>query len=194
MRPDANRTLVLVKHALPVQDPDVPASRWTLSDEGRGRCVALADHLARFGPSTVHTSAEPKAAETARLVARRLGVNTRVQEGLEEHHRDDAPFFHDPDDFDEAVRCLFTAPDELVYGSETANEALARFEQALLFAVEQEPGSDTVVVTHGTVITLFLARHASVDPMETWRLLGLPSCAVLALPGFILLDIVPDIT
>jgi broad specificity phosphatase PhoE len=100
-----------------VVEPDVPPSRWVLSEEGRGRCVALADHLARFEPSTIYASAEPKATETAKIVSEKIGVGLRVFEGLEEHHREDAPFFQDPGDFDDAVRRLFDNPNELVYGS-----------------------------------------------------------------------------
>ena len=182
-----------MRHSLPVVEPDVPPSRWVLSEKGRGRCVALADHIARFEPSTIHASTEPKATETARIVAQRLGVGLRVLEGLEEHHRDDVPFFQDPGDFDDAVRRLFAAPSELVYGSETANQALARFEQAIRSALAQEPTSNTAVVSHGTVISLLVARRTGLDPMEIWRGLTNPCYLVLELPDFDLLDIVSDI-
>jgi broad specificity phosphatase PhoE len=69
----------------------------------------------------VHASSEPKATETAKLVASRLGVDIRVRSGLEEHHRDDAQFFPDPQGFEGAIAKLFDNPDDLVYGSETAD-------------------------------------------------------------------------
>ncbi|MDP7104342.1 MAG: histidine phosphatase family protein [SAR202 cluster bacterium] len=69
-----------------------------------------------------------------------------------------------------------------------------RFDQSIATIIDSETDSDIVVVAHGAVITLFLARHAGVDPMDVWRSLGLPSYAVLALPDYALLDIVTDIT
>ena len=39
------------------------------------------------------------------------------------------------------------------------------------------------MVTHGTVMTLYVASIADVDPMCFWRRLGLPSYVVLGLPG-----------
>ncbi len=194
MGPVTGRTLTLVKHSLPIADPNVPPSLWELSDEGRRRCAPLADLIEHFEPTVIHASVEPKATETAKIVAQRLGVKFSVREGLEEHHRDDAPFFRDPSEFDDAVSRLFGGPDDLVYGSETANQALSRFERALMPIIDSNPNSNIVVVSHGTVISLYLARHCGIDPLGVWRSLGLPSYAVLALPDFGLLDIVTDIT
>ncbi|MQG68787.1 MAG: histidine phosphatase family protein [SAR202 cluster bacterium] len=194
LSPANGRTLTLVKHSLPIVDPDLPPSRWELSHEGRRRCTTLADRISQFDPVAIHASVEPKATETAKIVAQRLDVPLSVREGLEEHHRDDVPFFRDPSDFDDAIARLFEAPDDLVYGAETANQALTRFERALLTIIDSQPNSNTVVVSHGTVIALYLARHCGIDPLGVWRSLGLPSYAVLALPGPELLDIVTDIT
>jgi broad specificity phosphatase PhoE len=52
---------------------------------------------------------------------------------------------------------------------------LDRFDQSIATIIDSETDSDIVVVAHGAVITLFLARHAGVDPMDVWRSLGLPS-------------------
>ena len=34
--------LILVKHSLPVIDPEKPAHQWKLSPEGKKRCIPLA--------------------------------------------------------------------------------------------------------------------------------------------------------
>ncbi len=184
---------MLVRHSLPDVVPGAPPSHWQLSDEGRARCVSLAASLSAFTPRTVFASHEPKAAETARIVGERLGAEVTELDGLEEHHRDDAPFFQDPGEFDAAVRRLFAASNELVYGSETATEALTRFERAVTAAIDAESDSDVVVVSHGTVISLLIAGRTGLDPMEVWRGLTTPCYAVVELPGFKLLDIVSDI-
>lgn len=41
-----------------------------------------------------------------------------------------------------------------------------------------------VVVAHGTMISLFVARYNGVEPHGLWQRLGLPSLCVLAVPGF----------
>ena len=93
-----------------------------------------------------------------------------------------------------AIRRLFAAPNELVLGHETAAAALARFEQAVKVAIDDAPDPNVVIVSHGTVISLLVARRSGLDPMELWMGLTTPCYLVLELPSFNLLDIVSDIT
>lgn len=48
--------LLLVKHAMPVVDPDAPAREWVLSDAGRRASKLLAGRLAAFSPDVILTS------------------------------------------------------------------------------------------------------------------------------------------
>ncbi len=66
-------------------------------------------------------------------------------------------------------------------GSETAEQARDRMSAAIDDIVESGQ-RDSIVVTHGTVMTLYVAGVASVNPMRFWRRLGLPSYVVLGLP------------
>src|SRR2546421_10994439 len=77
------RKLVLIKHAAPEVDPDVPAERWHLSEKGRASCTPLAASLASHSPRVIVSSEEPKASETARLVAKELGVACETAPGLQ---------------------------------------------------------------------------------------------------------------
>jgi 2,3-bisphosphoglycerate-dependent phosphoglycerate mutase len=179
-------TLILVKHAQPDMSANVPAARWPLSAAGRAACEGLARALAEWAPETLIASEEPKAAETARLVAARLGVPWRTAPCLHEHDRTGAPFFADEVDFRASVRALFLRPDELVYGRETANEALARFSAALDAALAPYAGRSVAVVAHGTVNALYVARLWSMDGhagYKLWRRLGMPSLIVARAPG-----------
>ena len=75
MEPSARpETLILVKHAQPVMVPGLPAARWALGEAGRAACAPLARALAPWRPEALLASEEPKAAQTARLTAERLGV------------------------------------------------------------------------------------------------------------------------
>ena len=100
---------------------------------------------------------------------------------MEEHHRDNVPFLSSKEEFEEAIERFFLCSDELVLGTETAEQARDRFAAAIDEVIDAGQ-SDSVVVTHGTVITLYVASVAGVQTMEFWRRLGLPSYVVLTLP------------
>ena len=175
------RRLVLVRHSMPEIEPDRPASAWRLGDAGRQRSELLASRLWGFSPKVVWSSREPKAVETAEIVAASFGVPVRVADGLEEHHRDNVPFYPTADEFDAAVERFFCNPGQLVLGSETAEQARDRMSAAIGEVVESGQ-KDSIVVSHGTVMTLYVAGVGGVDPMYFWRRLGLPSYVVLGLP------------
>jgi broad specificity phosphatase PhoE len=90
------------------------------------------------------------------------------------------------------MRDLFAHPDAIVFGNESASAALARFAQAVDQVVSEESG-DVVVVSHGTVMSLFVASRARVNASELWAALGLPSYISLELPNYRIVEIVAAI-
>lgn len=170
--------LILVKHSLPDIVPGIPASRWALSDEGRRRCGLLASRLDAWRPAVLVSSAEPKALETARLLAEAWNLPLATRDGFEEQHRETAPFLA-ANVFRESIRAFFEKPAELVFGEETADEAYARFAAAMDTLLDEHPGDSVMVVTHGTVIALYVARRTGVDAFELWQRLDLPDAIVL---------------
>jgi broad specificity phosphatase PhoE len=160
--------LLLVRHSAPTIDPSVPSEEWRLSEEGRRRCGPLAERLAACGPRALLASTEPKARETAELVAPALGLGVQLSDGLREAARRTVGWLA-PEDLDRGIRELFERPGEIVFGEESAAAALARFEAAVDGV--PEPG---VVVTHGTVLSLYAAARTGRDPYELWRSLELP--------------------
>ena len=114
------RRLVLVKHSMPEIEPDRPASTWRLGEIGRQRSELLASSLSSFNPEVIWSSTEPKAVESAEIVATSFGVPVQTAVGLEEHHRDGVPLYPRRDDFEAAVEQFFCKPDQLVLGTETA--------------------------------------------------------------------------
>lgn len=185
-------TLILVRHSIPAIDPARSADQWSLSAEGRQRCAPLADRLAQHHPGVIVTSVEPKAVETARLVAERLGLPLEVAEGLHEHDRRGVPF-ESRAAFEAAVARFFAEPARLVFGNETADGAHARFAAAVAVVLARHPGENVAVVTHGTVMTLFVARANRLEPFAFWRQLGLPALVVLSRPGFEGLHVVENV-
>ncbi|HWS79882.1 MAG TPA: histidine phosphatase family protein [Rubrobacter sp.] len=156
------KRLILIKHSEPSIDPEVPPNSWRLSEEGRRKSMTLAARLRPYGPDIVLTSEEPKATETARIVAGRLGLELIMHPRLHEHDRTGAPF-GTQDDFERSTKVYFENPGELVWGNETAEQAGERFSGAMDEILERYQDINVAVVAHGIVITLFVARYASVD-------------------------------
>jgi len=172
-------SVVLVKHSAPTVIASVPAAEWHLSPGGIERCAGLADRLRAFSTRSITSSAEPKAVETATIVGERLGFPVEVIGDLHEHDRRDTKLLGD-DAFRHAIRSLFARPHDRVFGRETAADALARFDAAVgRLLASRGPEEDVIVVTHGTVISLFVAAHTGEDGFGLWSRLGLPSLVVL---------------
>lgn len=172
--------LILVKHSVPQLEPDHPASTWKLSEEGRLRAHRLAEQLEDFAPEVLVSSEEPKAKETADILGDQLRLPVRILPGLREHDRSKVPFLSHAA-FQRAIREFFQQPDELVFGGETANQAHARFYGAVHSVLKEHIDKTVVIVTHGTVISLFVSRLTGSSDLELWSKLGLPSLVAMDL-------------
>ena len=73
--------LILVKHSLPTIVENVPAHEWELSDVGRVRAHQLAGRLNQYQPEVIVSSVEPKAKETAEIIARKHNLELQIVEG-----------------------------------------------------------------------------------------------------------------
>ena len=186
------RQLILARHSKPEIERARPASDWRLGEEGRCLSELLAVRLSGFNPGLIWSSREPKAVETAQVVAGLSGVPVKVKEGLGEHHRDTVPFFTMAGDFQGAVEQFFRKPDRPVLGTETAEQSLARFRAAVDEIIGAEC-TDSLAITHGTVMTLYVAHVAGIDPVPVWRRLGTPSYVVLELPDMRVSQIVESV-
>jgi broad specificity phosphatase PhoE len=166
--------LILIRHSSPLIVEDVSSTLWALSEEGSLAAARLAERLTTFRPTTVVSSPERKAEETARIIARRLNLPVIRDEGFVEHRRPSVAFGTRAE-FEASIRRVFDNPSERFFGSESADEARARFEKA----VGSHTARPLVVVTHGTVLTLFVSRKTGLDPMTLWTSLKLPEAFVL---------------
>jgi len=166
--------LILVKHSLPKIIKDVPAREWKLSIEGQKKAEKLAERLVQYQPDFLVSSDEPKAIETAEIIGSILGLSCLVISDLHEHDRGQSPLYS-MDEFQSLVKKFFDNPDILVFGSETANQALARFRESLLSVLDFNIDKNIIVVSHGTVISLFVSWLTGMDGYDLWKDLGLPS-------------------
>ena len=172
--------LLLVRHAAPATDPCVAPAQWPLSDMGRASCAPLAEALRPYLPAALYASREAKAAETAALVARALGVRFAPGAGLHEHTRTTDDWLDSAAEFQARIGALFARPSEVVFGTESADAAHARFAEAVAALRAAAPAGNLILFTQGTVLTLLVARaNAGLDPLAFWRSLGQPAVVVL---------------
>ena len=170
--------LLLVRHSLPERAPGRAPPEWPLCDEGRARAHALAESLAVYAPLEVFSSPEPKAQQTAEVIAQRHGTQVQVRAGLREH----GPRTYEPSAarFQHEIERLLRDPGrQTSLAVETGREALARFEAAVSSSA-LSAGGTPCVVSHGTVITLLVASHNDIDPVAFWRDLAMPAVVELS--------------
>lgn len=186
--------LILIKHAMPDVVPGKPASTWLLSDDGKRACRPLAERLRIHTPEFIVTSTEPKANETGLRVSSILGIPFESAPDLHEHRRDTVPYHDSAEEWHASIARFFNQPDDVVLGEESAAQAGDRFAGAIEQVVQRHPERTVAIVSHGTVISLYVARIAGVDPFPLWQRLGLPSFVVLSGPDRETVEIVDQIS
>lgn len=178
--------LILVKHAAPEIRRRVSPPDWMLSPAGRNQSVELAARLRRYSPGSLVCSEEPKAKETAEIVGSQLHLSATAVPGFQENDRSGVPFYPVEDQFRDRMREFFERPDERVLGNESADEAHARFANAVAQLPTSGAPRPTVVVTHGAVLTLLVTRANGLEPFPFWSELAFTSFVVLSTPSLAL--------
>lgn len=171
-------SLILVRHGRPVIDPDIPPPQWGLCPEGREAVAALADKLIPFGARAAISSPEPKALQTAEIIGQRLGLAVEVEHGLHEHKRQHWSFGTE-EEFRQRIAQVFANPRTEAAGGESADQACERLTTALAHHITRP----LVAVTHGTVLSLYVARRLGLDANDLWRNLRTPDAFVLDADG-----------
>ncbi len=185
-------TLVLVKHALPVLDMSRPPREWQLSAEGELQSKQLAARLRAFVPLRLVTSTEPKASSTGRVIAAELSLRVTAVDGVQEFDRPASPW-QSKAERERENAAIFDDPTRPVLGAESGRDALDRFSAAIRAELDRTAKQNLVVVTHGTVIALFVAAHNPVNAFELWRDLECASFVVLDGRSFSLREVVRSV-
>lgn len=184
------RILILVRHAKSRVEPARPPEEWSLSPVGEDGAAVIAPKLARHKPGRLIASPEPKAKQTAEVLGRFLDLDVAIADGLREHDRTGVPFFDTQEEFEHRVMRVFEHPTERVLGRESAEDACRRFSAAVEEALDSYSEACVVFVTHGTVMSLFLGSLSDLDPLDSWRRLGMPAYAVLEWPSGVIIELV----
>lgn len=174
----AAASLILVRHARPKIDPDIPPAEWELCPDGVAATAKLAEKLAKFAPVACVTSGERKAQETAKVLAEALKLPLDVDAALGEHKRHH-PSFGSEAEFQARIAEVFAKPQQPAPGGESADQACER----LATALARHKARPLVAVTHGTVMSLYVARLLGVEAHDLWRNLRTPDAFVFDAQG-----------
>jgi broad specificity phosphatase PhoE len=167
--------LYLIRHAHS-QPTALPAETWPLSDLGRQQAQRLAE--LPFWPEVqiICSSWEPKALQTAQIVAARRDLPVEPIFDLRELRRPGGPV----DDYESAVRLALENPTTSVNGWEPAGEAQTRIVTAVERLLMLHEGETLAVVSHGLALTLYLAYLTDTPPtLDSWRSLPFASATLV---------------
>ncbi len=167
------RRLVLVRHAQVRLVPELPPHHWELTAEGRADAERLSQLAVFTGIEAVVTSPEPKARATAAPIAQAAGVELRVEDDLREAERGSSPV----DDRARFVARVDSWLDGTPVPSWEERDAAASRIVACISRLLDESGGDLVLVSHGTVLSLYLAwlRGQERVDLAEWEAIPLPA-------------------
>jgi broad specificity phosphatase PhoE len=159
--------LVLVRHAMPLTDPDTDPADWPLSPAGAAAARAVG-HLIPTGVpggAVLVASDEPKAYDTLTAATGRPVI---PEPRLREVFRPREPF---ADDFAVAREAYLSGRPSA--GWEPHPRVAARVDAAI--AAHRVPDLPLVLAGHGMVFTVWLAAQGLLDdPVAFWRDLRFP--------------------
>lgn len=186
----SGQPLLLVRHSSPCVSDGLSYRDWRLSDEGKESADRAAGFIAELRPSLICSSDERKAFETAMIIGQRCGVDVEIEADLGEHDRTGVPW-RDAATRQQEFQALFANPNAVVFGRESASQALQRLSAAIDRVTTRTLGP-WVLVTHGTVMALYLAKLTGRAALEVWSQLGLPTVATVDLDHRRLVELVTD--
>lgn len=171
-------TLYLVRHGRPAIDRTRPAAEWELDPAGFDDVWALRESGRLPARAAWFSSPEPKAVETAQLLTE---GEVGVVDGLREHVRTSTDWI---DDFAATVRRAF---DEPAVPAHDGWEPLAACRERVAATVRglqsDHPGTDLVLIGHGTAWTVLVAELTRAEPdLDRWESLGMPDVVVVDSP------------
>ena len=142
-------------------DATLAIDRWPLNKIGHARVAALAASGALVGTTSVFSSAEVKALQTAKPLADMLSCTVQVRALMHENDRS-ATGYLPAAEFEAVADQFFSQPDESVRGWETARMAQARIVAQLQACLALHNEGNILIVGHGAVGTLLYCALAKV--------------------------------
>lgn len=166
--------LYLIRHARVQMMGDAP-QRWSLSEEGRREAGILARQDFWREVEYIFSSPAPKARQTVEPAARRWGIPLTVVDCLHELRRPQLVR-----DYERVIARVLAEPEASIAGLEPAVRAAERITRCIEELATAHPGRTMAVVSHGLMLTLFLAQLENRWPdVAEWRAVPFASLTIL---------------
>jgi broad specificity phosphatase PhoE len=145
-----------LRHAETIKDPNKPAPEWDLTPDALEKINQYISE-GKFDKITkIYSSTEPKAVATGKPISTFLDLPILEMEEFVELKRE-KKFLTDEEFLDQKKREL-TNLDHVENGVESGNTGIERFESGIQKLEDMYTGENILIITHGTIMTLYLAK------------------------------------
>lgn len=178
--------LILIRHGETDDNLAERIAGWReseLTERGRNQARRVADYVAaRDHPDAVYASPLRRAQQTAEALARSLNLDLRFHPGLRELSFGDAEGLTVSEARERFAPVIARTEDEDDVdagwpGGETRREFYRRVQEAVEDIVTAHSGQTVAIVTHGGVISSFLA-HIAEGKATRWRQYQVANCGI----------------
>jgi len=152
-----NNTFYIIRHAETEVNNDLPVSKWTLNIKGVIQSEKLASDKTFKKVNVLIASDEKKAIQTAKPIAKRLGLTIDKVKAFRELNRDKSGFL-EPKTWNFCVKYAMKNPDKSKSDWELASNALQRFSDKIDELDLAYNKRKIIIVTHGIVANLYFAQ------------------------------------
>lgn len=160
-------TIYLVRHAHADWQPD---ENRPLSEQGRSGALILANLLSGTPIGAMYSSPSRRALETIQPLAVRLGLDPVIVDDLRERELSSPS----AQGFEAAVLASWLEPSRAVSGGESNDAAQGRGIAVVSQILNQHPGGQVVISTHGSLFALILHGFDPAFGYDFWRSLTFP--------------------
>lgn len=168
-----------LRHAETKKDSNIHATLWGLSELGFAESKEFAENKIFDDIDLIFTSNEIKARQTAEPIAEKLKLGIAEMCDFREVER--GKKFSTHEEFEKLKKDKLENLDCDIDGGETGREALKRFEQGIKSLEELYSGKKILIVSHGTILTLYFAKVKGnfSDIFSRWKALSFCALGVI---------------
>jgi len=165
-----NNTLIFLRHAPTLKDPNVPNDQWGIKPESIDLLTELSNLSDFQNINLIYSSTKTKAIQTALTFANKNSLNTIQVSELGEIKKPGAEKLS-VEDYDKLKIQILSDFNFSVNNSETANQALDRFTAAVAKINTENECKKVLIVSHGITMTLYFAKLQNQFPniLNRWE-------------------------
>jgi len=152
-----NNKLIFLRHAPTLKDLTVPIEQWGIQPESVDVLTNLSNSPDFANINLIYSSPKNKAIVTAQVFAQKNNLEINKVEDITEIKKPGAEQLSS-EDYENMKLKILTDPNFTDLGWETSGHAIDRFTLAINTINCENEGKKILVVSHGTILTLYFAK------------------------------------